>query len=101
MPWPGGHMAASAVMGRTEPGGQGVTKAVVRAVSDPRDVSVGANQHGSGRSDCAEDRELPDTGVACVESLNPICPWSDVEGSGLAEIEEHRTRFMEQREHPA
>src|SRR5262245_53413703 len=46
----------SAVIGRSEPGGQGVTKALVRAVADPRDVSVGPNQHGSGSSDRAEHR---------------------------------------------
>src|SRR5262249_27218350 len=30
----------------SEPGGEGVTKALVRALSDPRDMSVGPNQDG-------------------------------------------------------
>ena len=64
----------SAVIGRSEPGGQGVTKALVRAFSDPGDVSVGPNQHGRGSSDRAEHRELPHTVVSSVEALDPIRP---------------------------
>ena len=33
---------------RSEPRGQRVTKALVRAGSDPRDVAVGSDQHGRG-----------------------------------------------------
>ena len=87
-------------MGRSEPGGQGVTKALVRAVSDPRDVSVGPDQHGSGSSDRAEHRELPHTSVSSVDPLHPIRPWSDVEGAGLTEIEQYRSGIVQQGEHP-
>jgi len=44
-----------------------------------RHVSVGPNQHGSGSSDRAKYRKLPDTNVFSVDQLNPIRPWSDVE----------------------
>ena len=75
-------------------------KALVRAVGGPRDVSVGPNQHGSGSSDRAEHRELPRTSVSSVDPLNPIRPWSDVEGAGLAEIEQYRASIVQQGEHP-
>ena len=78
--------------GGSEPGGEGVTKAAVRTVSDPRDVSIGPNQHGSGSRDRAEHRELPHTSVSSVDPLNPVRPWSDVEGAGLTEIEQYRSR---------
>ena len=65
---------------RSEPGGEGITKAPARAVSDPRDVSVGPNQDGSGSRDHTEHRELPHTGVPSVDRPNPIGAWSDVEG---------------------
>src|SRR6516165_788960 len=71
--------------GRSEPGGQGVAKALVRAVSNPCDVPVGSNQHGSGSGDRAEHRELPPTIVSGVDSGDPIRPWSNVEGAGLTE----------------
>src|SRR5512143_4246668 len=87
-------------MRRSEPGGQGVSKALVRAVSDPRDVSVGPDQHGGGSSDRAEDRELPRTSVSSIDPLNPIRPWSDVEGTGLTEIEQYRSGIVQQGEHP-
>jgi len=50
-------------------------------------MSVGPNQHGSGRSDCAKYRKLPDTSVFGVDQLNPIRPWGDVEAAGLIEVE--------------
>ncbi len=73
---------------------------MVRAVPGPRDVPVGANQHGSGSSDRAEHRELPHTCVSSVDPLNPIGPWSNVEGAGLAEIEQYRSGIVKQGEHP-
>src|SRR3954468_19254574 len=73
---------------------------MVRAVSDPRDVSVGPNQHGSGSSDRAEHRELPHISVSSVDPLNPIRPWSDIEGAGLTEVEQYRSGIVQQGEHP-
>src|SRR5262249_335352 len=72
----------------SEPGGQGVTKAMVRARPDPRDVSVGSNQQGNGSGHGAECRQLPRTPIPSVDPPNPIRPWTDVEGAGLAEIEQ-------------
>jgi len=85
---------------RPEPGSQSFAKALVRAVADPRNVSVGANQHRRGRRDCAEHRELPHTSVSSVDPLHPLRPWTDVEGAGLTEIEQHRSGIVEQAEHP-
>jgi hypothetical protein len=71
---------------RSEPGGQRVAKPEARAVSHPGDMSVGANQHGSGSSDRAEDRKLPHTVVFGVDELNPIAPWRDVEAAGSSRL---------------
>ena len=57
---------------------------MVRAVSDPRDVSVGPNQHSNGSSYRTEHRELPRTSVSSVDPLDPIRPWGDVERAGLS-----------------
>jgi hypothetical protein len=86
--------------GRSKPGGQGVTKALVRAVSDPRDVSVGPDQRGSGSRNRAEHRELPHPGVSSVDPSNPLHPWIDVEGARLTEIEKDRSSLVQQGEDP-
>ena len=49
---------------RAEPGRQCSRQLRVGEVSRPGDVSVGSDQHGRGRSDLAEDRELPRAVVA-------------------------------------
>src|SRR5262245_46255651 len=89
----------SAVMGRSEPGSEGPMEALVRASADPRDVSVGPNQHGSGSSDCTEHRKFPRTTVSSFDALNPIGPRSDVEGAGLTEIEQYRSGIVQHGEH--
>src|SRR5204863_9660496 len=63
-------------------------------------VSVGASQHGSGSSDRAKYRKLPDTNVYGVDHLSPICPRRDVEAAGLIEVEEHRPGMVQQGEDP-
>jgi hypothetical protein len=68
---------------------------LVRAVSDPRHVSVGPNQHGGGSSDRAEHRELPHPSVSSVDPLNPIRPWSDVERAVLTEVEQYGSPILE------
>jgi hypothetical protein len=84
--------------GRSESGGQGVTKALVRPVSDPRDMSIGPDQDGNRSSDHAEHRELPYTRVASVDQPNVIPPWGDVEGTGLTEVEHDRSGIVAQGE---
>ena len=68
----------------------------VGLVSYPSHMSVGSNQHGSGRSDCAKYRKLPETSVFAVDQLNPIRPWGDVEAAGLIEVEYHRAGIVQQ-----
>src|SRR4029077_104381 len=63
-------------------------------------MSVGPNQDGSGSSDRAKYRELPHTGILSVDQLNPIRPWSDVQATGLTEVEQHRPGIVEEREDP-
>src|SRR5437870_13286364 len=70
------------------------------SVSHPGYVSVGPNQHGSGSSDRAKYRKLPDANVFGVDQLNPIRPWSDVEAAGLPEVEKHRPGIVQQGEDP-
>ena len=43
-------------------------------------MSVGPNPHGGGSSDRPQYRKLPRTNIFSVDQLNPIRPWSDVEG---------------------
>ena len=56
-------------------------------VSNPGPISVWPNQHGSGCSNCAEYRKLPDIFVCGVDQLNAICPWCDVEAARLTGVE--------------
>ncbi len=75
-------------------------RAGVSPLSDPADVAVGPNQHGSGSSDRAEHRKLPRTGVSSVDQLDAVSPRSDVEAARLAEVEQHRLCVVEQLEDP-
>jgi hypothetical protein len=45
-------------------------------VSHPGDMSVGANEHGGGSRDRADNGKLPNADVFGVDQLNPIRPWS-------------------------
>src|SRR5262249_11113819 len=69
-------------------------------VSHPGNISVGPNQHGSGSSDRTKYRKLPHTNIFSVDQLNAIRPWSDVEASGLTEVEQHWPGIMQEGEHP-
>ena len=59
-------------------------------------MSVGSDQHRTGRSDRAEYRELPHAVVPGVDQPNPIGPWFDVEAAGFAEVEEHGPGIVQQ-----
>ena len=83
-------------VGRPEPGGQRVTEPPMAAVSHPGDVAVGPDQHGRRSSDRAQHRELPGAGVRRVDQLDPTRPWSDVDSSRVAEVEQHRPRMVQQ-----
>src|SRR5207244_12825711 len=83
---------------RSEPGGQRFRESELGSVSDPGNVSVGPDQHGSGSCDRAEYRELPLPLVARVDQLDPVRPWSDVEAAGLTEVEQHRRGAAQQLE---
>ena len=56
-------------------------EAHVSAVSTQA-TSVGPDQHGSGRGDRAEHRQLPRAGVRGVDQPHPIRPRRDVEAPG-------------------
>src|SRR6202022_2375880 len=64
------------------------------------DISIGPNQHGSGGSDRAKYRKLPNTGVFSVDQLDSIRRWRDVEAAWLTEVEYHRPGMMEEGEYP-
>ncbi len=66
-----------------EPGGKRFAQSLIRAVSDPRDVSVGPDQHGGGSGDRAEHREFPRAIIASLDQTHPIRPGRDVEGARL------------------
>src|SRR2546427_12484035 len=72
----------------TEPGRKCLRQLWVREVSRPRDMAVGSDQHGRGRSDLAKDRELPHAMVPGVDQPDSIRPGSDVETAGFTEVEE-------------
>src|SRR5438128_2223174 len=57
----------STATGWTEPRAESVMKTALGAVSGPRDVPVGANQHRARSRDCAEHRKLPRAIVFGVE----------------------------------
>lgn len=99
----GGHRergyASYGAVRRPEPLGEGITKALVRALGGPRDVPVGSNQDGLGSGDRAEHREIPYTRVASVDPANSVRPWRDVERPGVAEVDEDRSAIVQQSEH--
>src|SRR5271163_4084094 len=72
--WRGCGSSASLCIRRSEPGGQGFEKTLVGAVSDPRDISVGPDQHGRGGSDGAEYWKVPCASVSSVEQPNATHP---------------------------
>ena len=74
-------------------------KAVVRAVSDPRDVSIWADQYRNRSNDRAEHRELPYACIASIDALNAFRPSSDIERAGISKVEQHRARTVQQAEH--
>ena len=84
--------------GRSEPPGQRFRESGVGSVSDPGNVSVGPDQHGSGSGDLAKYRKLARTGIFSVDELDPVRPWSDVEAAGLTEVEQHRPGVVQQLE---
>jgi hypothetical protein len=81
---------------RTEPGRECSRQRWVPEISCPRDVSVGSDQHGPGRSDLAEDRELPHPIVAGVDQPDSIRPWRDVETAGFTKVQEHGPGLAQQ-----
>ena len=108
LPWPdpgrllrlileGGALRRST---RSEPGGERVSEPQLSHVSHPRHISVRPNQHGAGSRDRPECRKLPRTDVLGVDQPDPICPRSDVEAAGLAEVEQHRPGIVQQGEDP-
>ena len=52
-----------------------------------------------GRSDLAEDRELPHAIVRGVDQPDSIRPRRDVEAAGFTEVEEHGPGVVQQGEH--
>ena len=59
-------------------------------------MAVGSDQHGRGRGDLAEDRELPHAVVGGVDQPDPIRPRREVEAAGRAEVEEHGPGVVQQ-----
>src|SRR5713226_9496382 len=84
--------------GRSEPGRKCLRQLWVREVSCPGDMSVGPDQHGSGSSDLANDRELPHAIVPGVDQPDSICPRRNVEPAGFTEVEEHGPGVVQQGE---
>src|SRR3982074_48764 len=84
--------------GRSEPGGQRFRESELGGVSDPGNVSVGPDQHGSGSGDRAKYRKLPRADIFSIDQLDPVSPWSDVNAAGLTEVEQHRPRVVQQLE---
>src|SRR5438105_11920441 len=85
---------------RSEPGGQRFRESELGSVSDPGNVSVGPDQHGSGSGDRAKYRKLPRTDIFSIDQLDPVSPWSDVKAAGLTEVEQHRPGVVQQGEDP-
>src|SRR5881392_1217238 len=85
---------------RSEPCGERIMQPVLGSVSHPGHISVGPNQHGGGGSHRPDPRELPRTDVSGVDRLNAICPWSDVDDTGLTEVEQHGPGMVQQAEDP-
>src|SRR6185312_14223569 len=83
---------------RSEPSGQRFSESQLSQVPHPRHIPVGPNQHGGGSSNRPESRKLPRTNVFSVDQLNPICPGSDVEATGLTEVEEYWPGTLQQGE---
>jgi hypothetical protein len=75
----------------SEPGGERLGKArAAFPLCHPGDISVGPDQHGRRGSHGAKDRELPQALKCGLDQLNPIGPGRDVDGAGLAELEQYR-----------
>ena len=62
-------------------------------------MAVGSDQHGRGRSNFAEDRELPQASMRGIDEPDAIRPRSKVETAGFTEVEEHGPGVVQQREH--
>src|SRR5262245_43312477 len=82
----------------SEPGGERVSETRIGSLAHPGHISIGPDQHGCGRRNCAKDGKLPGTIVSHVDRADPVRPWRDVQGPGLAEIDEHRPGIVQQRE---
>src|SRR5260221_6494622 len=87
--------AGSAVLGRSEPGAESVAKALVGALSHPRDIAVRPNQQGSGSRDRAERWKLPYASVPSVDPSHPIRPERDVERVAVTEIEQDWSSLLQ------
>src|SRR5215813_306137 len=72
--------------GRSEPSRQRLREPRLSQVTDPRHISVGANQHGGGSSNHPKYRKIPRANIIGVDQLNPIRPRSEVETATFAEI---------------
>src|SRR3984893_2985442 len=83
---------------QSEPGGQRFRESEVGSVSDPGNVSVGSDQHGSGSGDRAKYRKLPHTDIFSIDQLDRVSRWSDVKAAGLTEVEQHRPGVVQQLE---
>src|SRR5256885_7292155 len=84
--------------GRSEPGRKCLRQLWIREVSRPGDMSVGSDQRCPGRSDLAQDRELPHAIVPGVDRPDSIRPRRDVETAGFTEVEEHGPGVVQQGE---
>ena len=62
-------------------------------------MAVGSDQHGRGRSDLADDRQLPHAIVPGVDQPDSIRPRRDVEAAEFTEVEEHGPGVVQQGEH--
>ena len=86
--------------------GLGAPNHVVRAEASPGSlrlhhpchVAVGSDQHRGRSRDLAQHREFPRAMVHGVDQLDPVGPWRRVETPGPAEVEEYRTRGVQQAE---
>src|SRR2546429_1465921 len=83
----------------TEPGRKCLRQLWVREVSRPGDMSVGSDQHGRGRGDLANDRELPHAIVPGVDQPDSIRPGRNVETAGSTEVEEDGPGVVQEGEH--
>src|SRR5262245_66430840 len=79
---------------RSEPSRQRLREPRLSEVTDPRHISVGANQRGGGSSNRPKYRKIPRTNIIGVDQLNPIRPRRDVETTTFTEIDQQRTRMM-------